>query len=67
MTIICTFLSIASVKRWEIHQIDVHNVFLHGDLEEEVLYTGIPPCFEEKGFEFSLQNEEVFVWFETDT
>ena len=29
-------LAIAVAKGWDLHQMDIHNAFLHGDLEEDV-------------------------------
>ncbi|MCI07539.1 copia protein, partial [Trifolium medium] len=37
MTTIGTVLAIASIKNWYIHQLDVDNAFLPGDLEENCL------------------------------
>ena len=34
MTTVRIFLDIAAKQNYEVHQMDVHNAFLHGDLDE---------------------------------
>ncbi|GAA0173313.1 hypothetical protein LIER_43943 [Lithospermum erythrorhizon] len=45
MVTVRSFLAIIAIKIFYVHQMDVHNVFLHGDLEEELESTqGIFMC-----------------------
>jgi hypothetical protein len=36
MTIVRAIIAMVAVKGWSLHQMDVKNVFLHGDLQEEM-------------------------------
>jgi Reverse transcriptase (RNA-dependent DNA polymerase) len=45
MNTIHTLISCAVNFGWNIHQLNVKNAFLHGDLKEEV-YMKLPPGFD---------------------
>ena len=49
---VCLLLSIIVMRSWPLFQLDIKNVFLHGDLAEEV-YMEQPPSFVAQG-EFGL-------------
>lgn len=42
------FMSIVASNDWPLHQLDIKNAFLHGDLKEEV-YMKQPPGFVAQG------------------
>ncbi len=44
MTIVRAIITMVTAKGWSLHQMDVKNVFLHGDLQEEV-YMEQPPGY----------------------
>ena len=48
LTYVCLFISLAASYDWDLHQLDIKNVFLHGDLQEEI-YMEQPPRFVTQG------------------
>ncbi|XP_020418045.1 uncharacterized protein LOC109948747 [Prunus persica] len=47
VTVRC-ILSLATAQNWSLHQLEVHNAFLHGDLHEEI-YMSLPPGCQRQG------------------
>jgi hypothetical protein len=53
MTYVQLLLSIVAIPHWFLHQLDIKNVFLHGDLVEEV-YIEQPPGFIALGESYNI-------------
>jgi hypothetical protein len=49
MTIVRTVLSIVASQDWPLHQMNVKNTFLHGDLKDEI-YIAFPLGFSSSSF-----------------
>ena len=65
MTSVRTFLVVAAAKGWELHQIDVNNAFLHGDLDKEV-YMRMPPSFRTPSKQ-GMSITEIPLWLKAGT
>ena len=48
ITFVRIFISLAATYHWDLHQLDIKKVFLHGDLQEK-LYMKQPPGFIAQG------------------
>ncbi|RZB42128.1 Retrovirus-related Pol polyprotein from transposon RE2 [Glycine soja] len=61
ITTVRLFLAMAAMRHWPLHQLDIKNVFLHGDLEEDI-YMERPPGFVAQG-EYDLVEADHSVFY----
>ncbi|CAN6703654.1 unnamed protein product [Malus baccata var. baccata] len=60
LTTVRVLLSIASIRGWHLHQLDVNNAFLHGDLYEE-WFIKLSSALKTAGFHQSWSDYSLFV------
>ena len=67
LTSIWLFISLAATHGRDLHQLDIKNVFLHGDLEEEV-YMEQPLGFVAQGGDWSsLSSPQIIIWVKIES
>ena len=65
MTFVHIFISLTATYNSDLHQLDIKNVLLHGDLQEK-MYMEQPPRFVAQGGDREgLLSLKVFIWFKT--
>ena len=65
LTSIWLFISLAATHGWDLHQLDIKNVFLHGDLVEEV-YMEQPLVFVAQGeIGRVCRLQKIIIWIKT--
>ena len=62
---VCLLLSMVVMHSWPLFQLDIKNVFLHGDLTEEVYMEQLPGFVAQGGVWFGMQVMSFFIWSET--
>ena len=64
MVTVCILLTLVVAKGWSLHEMDVHNAFLHGGLHEDI-YMTLPPGFHTT--QCGMQAQKVSIWSSAST